>query len=170
MNTFDRRRVVVASVLTLVALPALWVFSRNSAASGSPSLGAAGISINAPVQTEPPTTAYQPSPPLFVGGDSIPNAPGVINIAVPPAPGPNEVLARATYHRYLGLVGTACTTAVAPEGAMLTITNLNNGQRITCLNTAGVAIPGGADVIIDTALYVQIGDLADAPLPVRVSW
>ena len=168
MNSFDRRRVVVACVLTLVALSALWVFGHNSAESSSPNGNTADTKIG--FDTVPATTAYQPSPPLFIGGDSTPNAPAVINIAVPPAPGANETLAKATYHRYLGIVGTACTTALAPDGAELNITNLDNGQRVTCLNTAGVTIPAGADVIIDTALFVLIGDLADAPLSVRVSW
>ena len=44
MNTFDRRRLVVACVFTLVALPALWALGRDTAAStGSPNVGAAGV-------------------------------------------------------------------------------------------------------------------------------
>ncbi len=167
MNAFDRRRVVVACVLTLVALSTLWVFSHNSAASSSNGAGG-GL----PLPTVPPTTAYRPSPPLFVGGDPNPVQPGVVPIAVPPAPGPNDVLAKASFHRYVGLVGFSCTTALAPDGATMTITNVDNGQKIVCTNTtqAGVVIPAGTDLVIDTALYVSIGDLADAPLSVRVSW
>ena len=91
MNALDRRRVVVASVFTLVALPALWVLNRDSAAtSGAPNAAAAGVDVEWRRRTHRRTTAYQPEPPLFVGGDDAPTPPGLINVAVPPAPGANE--------------------------------------------------------------------------------
>jgi hypothetical protein len=170
MNVFDRRRFAVACVLTLVALPALWLASRNSASSVSPSSGGSGVSTTV-AATAPPTTAYQPQPPLFVGGDAEPQLPPVINVAVPPAPGPNEQLALASYHRYLGVVGTTCSAPMAPDGVTLTITNVNNGLQVTCTNSpASVVVPGGADLVIDTALFVRFADLNDAPITVRVSW
>jgi hypothetical protein len=160
----------VACVLTLVAMPALWLASRDSASSVSPAAGDSGVQTTAPA-TEPPTSAYDPQPPLFVGGDAEPQLPPVINVAVPPAPGPNEQLARATYHRYLGVVGTTCTAPMAPDGATLTITNVNNDLQVKCTNTAAtVVVPGGADLVIDTALFVRFADLNDAPITVRVSW
>jgi hypothetical protein len=169
MNVFDRRRFAVACALTLVALPALWLASRNSAASSSPG-GAIGAATTAS-PTAPSTTAYQPQPPLFVGGDSEPQLPPVINVAVPPAPGPNEQLAHASYHRYQGIVGTTCTAPLAPDGATLTITNVNNGLQVQCINSATtVIVPGGSDLVIDTALFVRFADLNDAPITVRVSW
>ena len=169
MNVFDRRRFAVACVLTLVALPALWLASRNSAASVSP-VGDPGAPTTA-AATAPPTTAYVPQPPLFVGGDAEPQLPPVINVAVPPAPGPNEQLAQASFHRYLGIVGTTCTAPLAPDGVILTITNVNNGLQVSCTNSAtSVAVPGGADLVIDTALFVRFADLNDAPITVRVSW
>jgi hypothetical protein len=63
-----------------------------------------------------------------------------------------------------------CTTLLAPDGALLTVTNLDNGQTTTCTNTLGMALPAGSDIVLNTAIYVTIGDLADAPVPVRVSW
>jgi hypothetical protein len=170
MNVFDRRRFAVACMLTLVALPALWLASHNAASSGSAATDGS-LTQTTPPATEPPTSAYQPQPPLFVGGDSEPALPPVINIAVPPAPGPNDLLVRAAYHRYLGVVGTSCSAPFAPDGAQLTVTNVNNGLQITCINaSAGVIVPAGADLVIDTALFVRFADLNDAPITVRVSW
>ena len=63
-----------------------------------------------------------------------------------------------------------CTTLLAPDGAVLTVTNLDNGQSTPCTNTLGMALPSGSDIVLNTAIYVTIGDLADAPVPVRVSW
>ncbi len=173
MNTFDRRRVVVASVFTLVALPALWALSRDSAAStGAPTVGAAGVDVaaDAGAGTAPSTTAYQPQRPGFVGGDDNSTPPAVIKVVVPPAPGADEVLAKASFHRYMTTTAAVCTTLLAPDGALLKVTNLDNGQTTTCTNTLGMALPAGSDIVLNTAIYVTIGDLADAPVPVRVSW
>lgn len=170
MNNTDRRRVVVASVVTLIALPALWALSRDTASTGSPKVGAAGVEVPNGDATEPSTTEYQPEPPLFVGGDDTPAPPGVINVAVPPAPGANEANAKASFHRYAGVGVSVCTTLLAPEGALLTVTNLDNGQSTTCQNLLGMSLPAGSDIVLNTAVYILIADLADAPVPVRVSW
>lgn len=170
MITHDRRRVGVASLFTLAALPALWVFNRESAAtSGSPSVGAAGVDINSGGQAAPITNAYQPEPPLFVGGDEQPILPEAVNVAVPPPAGINQVLAKASFRRYTA-GSRQCTTLLAPDGALLTVENIDNGQITTCTNTLGMTMPTGADIVLHTDVFGEIGDLADAPLPVHVSW
>lgn len=170
MNSSDRRRVVLASVFTLVALPALWALNRDTSAT-TPNVGAAGVDVGGGNGgTEPSTTAYQPETPLFVGGDENPTRPAVIDVNVPPPPGANEAIGKASYHRYAGVGVSVCTSLTAPDGAKLTITNLDNGQTTTCTNTLGMALPAGSDVVLNTAVYVLIGDLADAPIPVRLSW
>jgi hypothetical protein len=171
MNALDRRRVVVASVFTLVALPALWVLNRDSAStSGAPNAAAVGVEVESAGGNAPTTTAYEPTPPLFVGGDDAPTPPGLINVAVPPAPGANERVMNASFHRYMNSVGQPCTTLLAPDGAALTVVNLDNGQATTCTNTLGLAVPAGVDIVLNTAQFTLIGNLADAPVPVRVSW
>jgi hypothetical protein len=170
MIAHDRRRVVVASLFTLVALPALWVFNRESAAtSGSPSVGAAGVDINNAQASAPSTTGYQPEPPLFVGGDERPVPPVVVDVAVPTTAGANQIVAQASYRRY-GPGSRQCTTLLAPDGALLTVTNTDNGQSTTCTNTLGMTMPPGANIVLHTDVFGEIGDLADAPLSVRVSW
>lgn len=170
MIASDRRRVAVASLFTLVALPALWMLNRETAAtSRSPKAGALGADVQSKRGAAPTTTAYTPEPPLFVGGDSLPATPSEVQIAVPPPPNTNEVQARASYKRF-AVGNRMCTTLLAPDGSLLTIVNVDNGQTTTCTNTLGVAIPEGADIVLDTAVYIEIADLADAPVPVRVSW
>lgn len=170
MITHDRRRVVAASVFTLVALPALWVLNRESAATSvAPSVGAAGIDIKRGADVPPVTSAYAPEPPLFVGGDEAPAPQAAVVVAVPPPTAANQIVAEASYHRYQG-VNRGCTTVSAPEGALLTVQNIDNGQTTTCTNTFGMELPTGIDIVLDTAVFGEIGDLADAPLPVNVSW
>jgi hypothetical protein len=163
MNSAERRRVTLASVFTVVALLGLWIANRSSSAAS----GGAATSVLA---TPPPTTAYEPSAPLFVGGDDAPTPPQVVEIAVPPKPGATEVLMKASFHRYEGATVAVCTTLLAPDGAVLKVVNIDNGQSITCANTLGMAVPGGADIVLDTDVFTRIGNLADAPVPVRVSW
>ena len=170
MIVHDRRRVVVASVFTLAALPALWVFNRESAAtSGAPSVGAAGVEVKSGADAAPDTTAYEPEPPLFVGGDEVPVPPVAVVVAVPPPTSANQVTARASYHRF-SAGSRQCTTLLAPDGALLTVENIDNGQTTTCTNSLGAAMPAGADIVLHTEVFAEIGNLADAPLPVQLSW
>ncbi|MEQ1699791.1 MAG: hypothetical protein ABMA25_06755 [Ilumatobacteraceae bacterium] len=172
MITSDRRRAAAASIFTVVALPALWVLNRESATTSSaPKVGAAGVEVvaDAGANTVPATEPYQPQPPSFVGGDEQPDTPDQINVAIPPAPGANQVVAEASFKRY-SAGSRQCTTLLAPDGALLTVENIDNGQTTTCTNTLGMAIPAGADIVLHTDVFGEIGDLADAPVPVRVSW
>ena len=163
MNSAERRRVTLASVFTVVALMGLWIANRSSSA-------ASGDTATSVAATPPPTTAYEPSAPLFVGGDEAPTPPQVVQIAVPPKPSANEVLMKASFHRYQDATVAVCTTLLAPDGATLRVVNIDNGQAVTCANRLGMAVPAGADIVIDTNVFTRIGDLADAPIPVRVSW
>ena len=167
MNATERRRVALASIVTLVALPTLWVANRESTDDTVVAVGGEAQEIGS--ETAPPTTAYSPELPAFVGGDDEPVLPGVVDVAVPPPPNANEVSARAAFARY-NAVGRVCTTLLAPDGALLTIRNVDNGQTTTCTNTLGKAVPPGADVVLDTNIYTEIANLADAPVPVRMSW
>lgn len=168
MINSDRRRVALAATFTLVALPALWVLNRDDPSPGT--TASAGIpSPGNGADTAPSTTAYEPLPPVFVGGDDEPTPPGVIDIAVPPGPSANEIQARASFSHYWS-GGRPCTTLLAPDGATLTIVNVDNGQTTTCTNTLGKAVPAGADIVLDTPIYNEIASLADAPIPVRISW
>ncbi len=166
MNATERRRVALASIVTLVALPTLWVINRDT---GDDTIVAVGGEQEVGSDTAPPTTPYEPGLPAFVGGDDEPVLPGVVDVAVPPPPNANEVAARAAFARY-NAAGRPCTTLLAPDGVLLTIRNVDNGQTTTCTNTLGKAIPPGADVVMDTAIYTEIANLADAPVPVRMSW
>jgi hypothetical protein len=172
MNAFDHRRVIVACVLTLVALPALWVLNRESASSsGSPNLAC----VNCPpasggLSNAPPTTAYVPQPPLFVGGRQDSTPPVLVHVAVPPTPNANEHLVKASFARYVDGSTHPCTTLLAPEHTVLKVLNVDNGQSVTCTNVLGMNIPAGADIVLHTDDFATISDLSDAPIVVRVSW
>jgi hypothetical protein len=169
MNPYDRRRLVLASIFTVAAFPALWVINRNDAESAAPKLGAAGVP-QVGTDTAPPTSTYTPDPPIFLNGPSPGAGPAVVDIVIPRAPTATEASGRASFRRYADPARRPCSTALAPWGVTLTVTNTNNGQTTTCVNSISTPLPAGVDIVIHTDIFTSISDLADAPVPVRISW
>lgn len=181
MNTFDRRRIRAAALITVTVLTLFWVFSSGSSKNDTSSPTTCVGCVDEAANSAPSTTEYEPYPPLFVGaGDA--DAPPVepVSIATAPAPDVNEFLTTTQFVRYDDATDAAgnplshrvprCSTMLAPDGALLTVTNVDNGQSATCTNTQGIDIPAGVGMVLGTDVFAKIGDLADAPLPVRVRW
>jgi hypothetical protein len=171
MEVHDRRRLVNAAAFTLVALPSIWLFDRNDPSStGAGTVAAAGVATpDAPAVATTPTT--EPEQPIFLDSSILAVAPAVIDIALPAPPGDKEATGKATFRRYDGtIIFRPCTSYLAPSGATLTVTNVDNGLSTTCTNTLTMAKPPDADLIMDTEVYVAIAALADAPVPVKLSW
>jgi hypothetical protein len=169
MNPYDRRRLVLASIFTVAALPAMWVINRNDAESAAPKLGAAGAP-QVGADTAPPTSAYKPDRPIFLDGPTPGVGPAVVDIVVPRAPTSTEATGKASFRRYPDATRRPCSTSLAPWGALLTVTNTNNGQSTTCINSTSGPLPAGVDIVIHTEIFTSISDLADAPVPVRITW
>lgn len=171
MNTFERRRVALASIFTLVALPALWVFNRSdSARTGAPAVAVAGVDAGRVGSNTAPIDTYVPEVPVFLGNKPPPADPAVVNVVVPAIDTGNQATAKASYRRYDDASKSPCTTLLVPFNTMLTVTNLDNGQSVQCLNSFGIALPAGVEIVIHTDLFTKISDLADAPAPVRITW
>ena len=172
MEVHDRRRLVIAAAFTLVALPSLWLFDRDDPSSHGPtSVAAAGLDTPEGAGAAATTPSTEPEKPIFLDNTIPAVAPAVIDVALPQAPGPDEATGKATYRRYDGTtIVRPCTTYLAPSGATITVTNIDNGLATTCTNTLTMAKPPDADLILDTNVYVTIAALVDAPIPVRLSW
>lgn len=169
MDVHERRRVVLATAFTLVALPAIWLFDRDDPAATS---GVAAVGLPTPAVSEAsPTIETEPEMPVFLDNTVVVVAPAVIDVALPEAPGENEIEGTAAYKTFPVDTGDRkCAAPTAPSGVLLTITNVDNGLSLTCRNTQGVSMPYGITVGIDTDLFIQIADLVDSPVPIRLSW
>ena len=164
MRAHERRRLVVAATVTIVAFPALWLFEGDAAEDPSATSAVATTDLF-------PLASVDPGIPVYLDNPSPVVAPAVIDIAVPEPPGSQDARGAATFRRYVdAAVERPCTTALAPPGVELTITNVDNGLSTTCTNTRGRAVPPGADISIDTDVYMTIAELVEAPVPVRISW
>src|SRR5829696_4434302 len=111
MEVHERRRLVVATAFTLIALPSIWLFDRDDPSSRGPS-GVAAAGVVAPEAVADATTATtQAEVPIFLDNTIVAVAPAVIDIALTNAPGDRETPAKATYRRYIDTqITNQCTT------------------------------------------------------------
>jgi len=174
LDVTDRRRLAIAAAFTLVALPAIWLFTRGEGSSAS-TIGAAGIAQpqggnGAGAPTAGTSDVFGSNSPIFIDGPTTPPKPAVIQIVVPA-----EVKGRfkeggATYKAVVGNQPDSCDAPNAPFGATLTVTNRDNGFAVQCINLAPTGLPPGIEVVLTTQQFIAIGQLVDAPVPVRITW
>lgn len=176
LDVTDRRRLVVATALTIVALPAIWLFARGepSAGTAAPNIaGAAGIVTPGVGQATTPTTAadaFGTNEPIFVDGPTTPPKPAIVPIVVPAQNAGQSLDGQATYKRNADPTATTCSSILAPFDATLTVTNLNNGFFITCRNRVPRPLAPGLTIELTTTQFQQIAQLVDSPVPVRITW
>lgn len=178
MTDGDRRRLSFAALLTLIALPALWVISRDGAqTTTSPTAGAVGVQTPSldgerNAQNATTTTEYVPRPPVFLDGDvlSASAAAPPVQIQRGTVQQGNQVTVQATFRRYSNPSNHPCTTPYAPGNAEITVRNVANGQEVTCRNNLSADVPAGIGLVLHTDLFASISNLADAPIAVQLSW
>lgn len=169
MDMYQRRRVAIAAVFTLAALPAVWLLDRSDSDAGAaPDAAGTAVTVSTVAFTVPTTVD---EPPAFLSNTVVIVPPAVIDVARPEPLATNELEGKASFKRWTQTTVTRpCTVPTAPSGAAITITNIDNGLTATCTNTLGTSVPAGIDALIDTPVFTSIADLVDAPIFVRVSW
>lgn len=76
----------------------------------------------------------------------------------------------ATYRRLPDDAKTACATNLVPLGTTITVRNLNNGRKTTCININIGYTSGSFDITLHTGVFEAIAELIDAPLPIELTW
>jgi hypothetical protein len=171
LNDTDRRRLLLATAVTLVALPALW-WANTSTDSAAPNVAVAGVDVgddpNAPADAdEAPGDSAEPgsAEPVFLGGPSSKTGAGQQVIAVPARPSVDGIVARATFRSSLPSADSCIVPGLA-DGAQVTVINTSNNRSIVCTT---IPVPEGADdVVLDTAMFAELADLTDAPIAVEI--
>lgn len=167
----DRRRFLAATVLTLLALPALW-WANTSDNSAAPSLAVAGIDpdAGAAVATASNAGATQtveddPAAPAFLEGPSSAAGAGQSAIAVPARPLVEDITTKATFRG--NIANGTCIVSALPSGTKITVVNLNNSRSIDCTT---ILDPGSQSdaIVIRTSAFATIADLTDAPISVEL--
>ena len=187
MNDIDRRRLLLAAIITLVAVPAFFVFSQRDGGDGdgggdsATATVAAGNVIN-PVAaqatqaatTEPPPGSDSQLPPMQVPDDDpiFMNGPVAIEedeiaeVAVPAQPSIPPLVIDASYRSTIP--GTrSCLVLGVESGRTVRVTNLDNGRSITCVTSTPPRTQRD-ELLMHTEAFEQLADLTDAPITVEV--
>lgn len=160
----DRRRILLVTALTVVALPALWW--ANTSNPSAPNVATAGIEVDA--AAAPATTdnaANDDAAPVFLDGPSAQVGAGLTEIAVPTPPAIPRITTSATFRSDIG--DSICRVVGIGGGVELTVVNLDNNRSVTCTTT--IAPVGSTnELVLSSAQFAQIADLTDAPIPVEI--
>ena len=126
-------------------------------------------------QLDPTSSEPTPAPPAAASPAPV-TAAVAAPVAAAAAPATDAVPAPphgdAVWDRWApAVVGTnaPCVTPLAPVGAQVTVTHLDNGRRVTCLVIEQVALPSGVVVKLDAGLFQALADLGESPIPVRLT-
>ncbi|MEI6299292.1 MAG: hypothetical protein WCP50_06825 [Actinomycetota bacterium] len=164
ISPVDKNRMTVAMVATAIFLAVAFMASGNSGnetvttvadvTSTTYDLGL-DSNVDAPANLDGPVSAD-------------PNGQG--QIAYPADNSGRMVRGNATYKRLPDSVKNGCSTTLVPLGATITVLNLNNGRKATCININIGPMSGSFDITLNTAVFEAIAELVDAPLPVELTW
>ena len=164
-----------ATIATIIVIPTIWLFAHG------PDSGSSRANTIVPAGTSPQPDAansavgsfddpFGTNGPIFIDGPSTPPKPAVIQIVVPEANSKVFVEGGASYNRMIGVVDDSCSAPAVPLGATITVTNRDNGHKVVCVNNLPAPLAPKIVVVISTKLFQQLGELVDAPLPVRLTW
>ena len=168
LDDTDRRRFLLAAVITIVALPAIWWATHEDDSAG-PNLATVGVEIAGDDTLDPASTSTrQIEPvgdlePVFLGGPAAEVLPAIADIAVPAQQ--EVVFQSATYSS--GLAPGRCLAKGASTGDRVRVVNLENNRDVTCVVTFAPA-EQEEDMILTRAAFLELADLTDAPIPVEL--
>jgi hypothetical protein len=173
----DRRRFTAATVLTLLALPALWL-ANTSDNSAAPNLAVAGLdpgvdvaagasdakASDLDVDVNDDDGLGQAAPAYFEGPASAAGA-GQSAIAIPARPLVDGFVAKATFRS--NVADGMCIAGGVPSGSLVTIVNLANNRSVTCTT---ILAPGDDPdaVVMHPSAFAGIADLTSAPISVEI--
>ena len=184
----DRVRLIVASCLTVAALPYLLREGKEQRADRPPTVAAVAPGAEAlgtakgdgaPNAAAPavPTPAPDPTTtedgPSFLSGPTFPTVARTITVAVPTTNSPTTQEGRASFRRWRPgstSVSAPCAAWFLPVGTTVTVTNLDNGHTVTCVIANRTGVPDDQMIVLDTPVFEQLADLIEAPIPVTISW
>lgn len=171
----DRKRLLVATAATLLALPLL--VRENRAQQGDrPDAVAAvapGIDLAGPLRGGSGGTADPPAVTVTVATAApiVATTAAPIVIATPMSTTGNTETGLASYKRLSPTPGPRlCATPAAPRGRAIRVLDIDNGHEVTCTNVSTKQSINGNTVLLDTTTFKELADLAQAPIPISVSW
>lgn len=160
----DRSRLVLMLVLTLLALPAVWLLTRNDdepPVAAAPPASTAASDLTGAIG-DAPSNYLGPSD---AGAAGQPAAPPTV--AVGRSEGTAVAAARATYTSNTDIAGwNDCAFNGVEAGMDVVVVNVANGKSVEC-----TIVPSGRDdglLVLHTEQFARIASLVNAPIHVEV--
>lgn len=169
LSRIDRNRLTVVTIVTIVAVPLLWITNAGSQ-SGTETTSdtvATATTTTLPLGLATDITADSP---VNLDGPRIESPTGTGQIAYPANNNGQQLRGIATYKRFPDIAKTGCATNLIPLGATITVRNLNNGLKVECTNLNIGYVPPNVDLVLHTDLFEDVAELKEAPLPVEMTW
>ncbi len=168
---------VLATVLTVAALPFLWSAKRDQAAGSVGSIAAiapagalaGGVMLGPPAEERSPELIE----PAFLGGSIETVAPQPLRYDIAAAPTGQVAVGKASYRRWptgSGATEHPCQTSLAPFNTRIVVTNTDNGYKVACTNLSTKPLDPDLVLVLDTDTFVLLADLTESPIPVELSW
>ena len=161
LSTFERRRIVIAALLTVVMLPFILLNRTDDKVADSAEVATTTTQLE---QADDGSLE-----PIILGGPSPIVQDGSAQIAYP-ASSLTGVQAIASFSNFDNAPEIVCYMPQAPLGIKISVQNLNNGRTATCTNVFRTTMPSGASMLLHTKVFESLANLVDAPIPVTVSW
>jgi hypothetical protein len=172
----DRRRSLLLGVLTLIALPAIYLYSQSDSSTEPDSAAevtadATPATDGAPAVTDnganrPPITVSDADP-IFLDGPVGDVNPGVNEIAIPARPATPPLELSASYRSTVAGV-RSCLVRGLTSGLSVSIRNLDNGRSVTCV-TSTAPFTQIADVVLHTDTFALLADPTEAPITIELT-
>lgn len=162
---FDKNRMTVAVIATAVLIPLLFMAGGRSSDSTADTVKATTTTYDLGLSTDGTADA-----PANLNGPVSQDPNGSGQIAYPADNNGQIARVTASFKRFPNSAKTGCSTTAAPLGATITVLNLNNGHKTTCLNINIGPTTGTFGIIMNTTVFENIAELLDAPLPVELTW
>ena len=156
----DRRRTFLLALLTIIAIPTIYLATRSD-----------DLSINnaAPIASGPnraPIDFVQDKP-VFLDGPILVRDEDPATIAVPQRPAQESVRLTASF--LSSVIGArSCLVVGLQSGVTVRIENVDNGRSITCV-TRLAPIDQQNGVVLPTDSFSELADLTEAPITIELT-
>ena len=164
----DRRRLALASALTVVALPAVWLVNQDDDGS-RPNVAAVGLAAEDGSGSAGPTTAVDPMGDVdarYLNGPPLP-PPAHVPIAVGATDEVVVATAQAIYRQSVGRADTCAFNGIEP-GELITVVNVDNGRSIECWTARRPVDAPRGELVMHPERFRHIADLTNAPINVEI--
>jgi hypothetical protein len=168
----DRRRLLIASALTVVALPAVWLANRDDSASLRPNVAAVGAPVADGETSSAPPATIDPMGTVeaqYLDG-AVPAPPattGPITPAIGTPDGHVVATATATFRRSVTNDRTCLYNGVT-VGSRITVLNVDNDRSMTCTTALRPMDQPQTELVMSADAFASIADPSEAPIVVEI--